>query len=221
MPHVTFASALAVFTWAMVLPLAAKAGMESRTRFALFVVDGTATKSPKNFAATGELTGRQICTGTAIGSQTVITAAHCVDHGKTAKISLDGKTVKLTCSRHPDYKQTDECASDGDDQCTADIALCKAESVIKIDSSRYEVIQTKADSIKVDADIVMVGYGCTADGKTDHGVLHIAKAKIAKVSAAAPKYPTESFSSQRAAPSCARATAARATSMSKMPVSAS
>jgi V8-like Glu-specific endopeptidase len=164
------------------LPAEAEAYDTGKTRLALFVVGGTATKTD-NFPATGELAiPREFCTGTAVGTHTVLTAAHCIDHKKPATIKLGGKTVKLTCWRHPDYKPSGDCAPNKNDQCTADVALCKAEAKIDLGNAKYEVVQTKADAVKLEADIVMVGYGCTADNKKDHGVAYTGKAKIGRLS---------------------------------------
>jgi V8-like Glu-specific endopeptidase len=164
---------------------------EVRIRTALFLDNGPAATS-SSFPASGELTGSvDICSGTVVGPNAVLTAAHCVASDKKANISLKGKSVGLVCQRHPDYKQSGDCASPGDDACAADIALCKSENKIDLGASKYEVVQTNAAAIKKDMDIVMVGFGCTGDGKTDHGTLHMGHAKISRTSSETGKFPID------------------------------
>src|SRR3569833_282157 len=96
-----------------------------KERVAVFVVGGKPAASTK-FSATGSLSGAgELCTGTAIGPQTVLTAAHCVEHEKSASIQFGKKLVDLTCSRHGDYPAKGACSDSKDTGCAADVALCK------------------------------------------------------------------------------------------------
>jgi V8-like Glu-specific endopeptidase len=167
-------------------------GGEAITRLALFMVDGAAKKS-SSFPASGELTGEEICTGTAVGTNAVLTAAHCVQHGKAATIKLNNKVVHLTCYRHPEFMQSGNCDNPSDAACSADVALCKASDKIDLGASKYEVIQTDASKLVKDMEIVMVGYGCTGDGKTDHGTLYMGQAKVTRLSSENPKSAIESL----------------------------
>lgn len=61
------------------------------------------------------------CTGTAVGRQTIYTAAHCVSTGKIIKFDsrFDGKSYQARCTRHPQYN---------DRTVINDWALCKLTS---------------------------------------------------------------------------------------------
>ncbi|MBK3734201.1 V8-like Glu-specific endopeptidase [Azospirillum brasilense] len=109
------------------------------------------------------------CTSTAIGSQTILTAAHCVGHEEKGTVQIGGYTASVTCTHHPRYT-----ANDKDPNTAFDVALCFAETPIALPGNgRYENININPARPQIGTVLELVGYGCRqSDGKGPSGYLY-------------------------------------------------
>ena len=128
---------------------------------------------PKEFPAsfTTSHSGSR-CTGTMIGPKALQLAAHCVGNGRTATISLNGKTYSSVCTHSPKYK----------DDATADYALCVMSE--PVDLPWYENILLPSQAkMKVGDKILLAGMGCTqpGGGGGNNGVFRIGEAPIERM----------------------------------------
>jgi hypothetical protein len=93
------------------------------------------------------------CTATLIGPRVLMTAAHCVGQGKTARITYaDGLAFDGTCKRFPQWSENNP---------SADFALCHMQAVVKKSGLQYEYISLEPVRIKQGQELVAGGYGCT------------------------------------------------------------
>jgi hypothetical protein len=117
-------------------------------------VDGGARQDPTNWPATLKynLDDRFTCTSTIVGEKTIITAAHCLQNGATAKISFGkaGVSVTLRCEHHPLYQRTG---------LINDIALCLSDGAIPT-TFLYENLDMQKERIAVHTSLFLLGYGC-------------------------------------------------------------
>lgn len=110
---------------------------------------------------------RKLCSGTLIGGQTLITAAHCIPENQQIAVKFQGATIKsLEC------KTTDKFAhpaSDGDiDACeqggacaaSRDVALCLLESPPS--TPKLETVARDPALLGVGQRVRVTGFGCTA-----------------------------------------------------------
>jgi secreted trypsin-like serine protease len=122
----------------------------------------------------------EMCSATVIGSQVVITAAHCVAKEETGKLLVGTDQLDLTCYRNHNYVE-------GDDSGRYDLALCLSTSHIKLVQSPntfrpvYERVSTDANLPKEDANITIQGYGCIESGGPPKGVLYNGEAIVKAV----------------------------------------
>ena len=114
--------------------------------------------------------GAGICTGTLVGSRTVLTAAHCFDDVISARFVVGGQSYELVqMTQHPSYdKNTLE----------EDVAVGRLASAPNVPpSAASQSAPTQGTQV------VLVGFGLTATGKNDTGVKRGATATIGQVDA--------------------------------------
>ncbi|HUB13435.1 MAG TPA: trypsin-like serine protease [Acetobacteraceae bacterium] len=107
--------------------------------------------------------GRLGCTATAIGPETILTAAHCIADTPLGAVQTAAGSIDLTCTSYPGwtdrYPQTTS---------TYDIALCldtdKKIPRIPLESdTTYERVSLVSDEIAPKTQVTLLGYGCTSD----------------------------------------------------------
>lgn len=94
------------------------------------------------------------CTGTIVGKDVILTAAHCVDSGAEYSVSLNGVNLDVVCDAHPEF----ELGYD----FSADFALCSTSRRLP-GVQRYETIASTPPSLQERA--LLLGFGCTEDGE--------------------------------------------------------
>lgn len=111
------------------------------------------TKWPATRIFASEVGG---CTTTLVGTQALLTAAHCVDDGASAKMRHNGTWVNVTfCSHHPSY----------DGENSFDYALCKLGSPVL--NVALENVNTSRSYPRVGHELALLGYGCISDPNDD------------------------------------------------------
>jgi V8-like Glu-specific endopeptidase len=103
------------------------------------------------------------CTGTIVGPNVLLTAAHCRSTGSTISFSLKGQTHRGTCQRHPEYSQGAWLNND--------FALCQFSPAAILDV--YGDLAPR--SSKVGDRVTMQGYGQGSGGRLNHGIAIIAR----------------------------------------------
>lgn len=123
-------------------------------------IGGGAELDTRDWPATVEAKSDLIpCTGTLIGAEVLLTAAHCVGHGKRATITFDnGDTVNGECRRHPDYSLSSNPSLDW--------ALCRMEKVDRW-GLYFERLNLASAGIKKNSSVTLAGYGCVNLKKPD------------------------------------------------------
>jgi hypothetical protein len=107
----------------------------------------------KQWPATVEASSDGIpCTGTLIGPEVLLTAAHCVGDNATAVIEFDdGFQARGKCNRHPDWTVSNP---------TADWALCRMTRAINRRGLFFEHLGLDTSNLKVGSKLMLAGYGC-------------------------------------------------------------
>ena len=109
------------------------------------------------------------CTGSLIGPEVLLTAAHCTEPGGYVNFQSKGLVYSAQCRLAPDYT-----SSVGDQ----DMALCKLESA---HPGPYASVATKGPSLL--SHVRLIGYGCTkaGGGGGNDGVLRVGISMVVKV----------------------------------------
>jgi len=101
------------------------------------------------------------CTATAIGSQAVLTAAHCLAADSSGTLIIDQQQRPVNCSRHPQWPRVG----------TADFALCYVDSALPAPTGGFESLTFDAAAVVVQTEITLLGFGCRFDGSPGFGLL--------------------------------------------------
>ncbi len=124
------------------------------------LINGTVVDQSLYPASVMVTSGGGSCTGTVVGKNVMIIAAHCVDHGATATFSAGGKRYSSVCSQASLYRR----------DVDHDLALCRTSQ--EITGIEYENISVTAGLVQPGAKVLLTGYGCRdvggsggADGK--------------------------------------------------------
>jgi Trypsin len=145
---------------------------------------GGAPADPTKFTSTLIFVGAQRCTATIVGQRSVLTAAHCVANTPRGTINLGGSAISLTCNVHPQYITASCTGNPMKMDCTADVALCYAGSIITAPGLRYERVQnpTVDPPLAVGSSIVLLGYGCLTAGGNPSNALYLGSANVRALS---------------------------------------
>jgi len=117
------------------------------------------------------------CTATAVGTQTILTAAHCLPKSVNGTIQVGTTTLGVSCEKHGDYPAI----------VGADFALCLTDSPMKAPSSGFETVNTQAGLTPEGTEIRLIGFGCRLPGGEDLGFGRLAEGD-AVVLVADPQY---------------------------------
>jgi hypothetical protein len=114
--------------------------------------------NPKNWPATlifRDRAGRG-CSATVVGPKTVLTAAHCLEKGINATVTVRGITQKIVCTQHPDYPARN----------SADFALCLLTET-RLPALPFETASLDKTVPQTAPKFFLLGYGCVRKGGTD------------------------------------------------------
>jgi MYXO-CTERM domain-containing protein len=125
-----------------------------------------------------------MCTGTLIGTKTVITAGHCFDATATYAVELGGKSYEVAKAlAHPQYSTTGEIlVGDTTYQGVAlnDVSIL----VLKEEVQDVTPMKIATQQPALGSSITIVGFGLTAASQTNSGgTKRVAQTKISQVTA--------------------------------------
>jgi Trypsin len=90
------------------------------------------------------------CTSTIVGEHTVITAAHCLPEGTSARVEIGGTKFNLNCARHPLFNK---------DTLETDVALCFSKDIFP-QKIAFENLDLRITRVAVGSVLFLLGYGC-------------------------------------------------------------
>lgn len=105
------------------------------------------------------------CTGTLVGPNVILLAAHCIDsfQGKDlrAQLWIASRKITMLCEAHPDYRKAQY--NFGPPRNSQDFALCLLDDGGNppplFEQMRFEVVDATAP-LKAGEPVLMTGYGC-------------------------------------------------------------
>lgn len=119
--------------------------------------------------------GNASCTGTIVGPQALITAAHCGETGSVAKFqTYDGKSYTAKLTRNPAYPVHGENPTGAQDKDN-DLGFINMPVSVKPTSIRTDRFE------RIGLPVTMIGYGCTQPDGTggNDGILRMGKSVVA------------------------------------------
>ncbi|MDP2331234.1 MAG: trypsin-like serine protease [Reyranella sp.] len=128
------------------------------------------------------------CSGTLVGSRTLLTAAHCIPSSKVVTLFNQDTKFNVSCEKNPAFRRDDvaSCFEDADCPAASDVALCflSNEPIVQ----RLEVISPPSASLSIGRRTLISGFGCvnqvTSGGGSslqgDRQVLTVGWAAIAR-----------------------------------------
>lgn len=119
-----------------------------------------------NFPGIFRMTTGGTCTAALVGPTAILTAAHCIDHGAKVRFVTDDVEVRAICERATGYVENVAGSED--------FALCLLERAIT--GILYETIDVGAMPAAGE-ELVLTGYGCTAQGGPLDGELRVGPAR--------------------------------------------
>lgn len=127
----------------------------------------------------------RFCTGTLVGPGVVLLAAHCIDRRSTpgdrsAGLKVDNQTLPLICDAPDEYYAGDPW-SEPSPRRSQDFAICVAPgAATQATIARMRFDQVDVRPLRVDAAVLMTGYGCTdiQDAKVRRLTLRIGDSEI-------------------------------------------
>lgn len=109
--------------------------------------------------------GKDMCSGTLIGPQTFVTAAHCLPPGVPVSVQLGGNVIPaIGCVQADGFgvptsdSDIDRCQKGEICPASRDVALCLLESAPMV--TKLETVATAAAVLKLDQPVMMTGFGC-------------------------------------------------------------
>lgn len=99
----------------------------------------------------------EACTGSIVGPQVVLLAAHCIADKGLLTFKAGGTPYEADCFRHPQYQAVPRNKS-------ADYALCKVRTVVT--GVPFERLNTDPGRLAIGAMLLLTGFGCTTDSGT-------------------------------------------------------
>ncbi len=116
------------------------------------------------------------CTGTAVGPQVILVAAHCIENQTKGTILLGGRSVDVDCEPHPNYVANTPISDPALYMKTsADFGLCWLATALS--NMTFETIEKMATPAKGDS-LTLVGYGCTQSGGSTVSPLNQGAAEV-------------------------------------------
>lgn len=120
-----------------------------------------------NFKASNGQT--HYCSGTLIGSRTLLTAAHCIPASNTVTLFNQDTKFDVKCQKNDAFKASDVGACYDSSSCSAasDVALCLLSNAPIV--QRLEVVAPTAADLAVGNRTLISGFGCTEQSNSQTG----------------------------------------------------
>lgn len=125
-----------------------------------------AVVDPQDFRGIARMTTGGTCTAALIGPSALLTAAHCMGNGQQISFVVGGTSISALCTHAPEYNPFFNPSDD--------LALCLLAR--QVTGLAYETV--KLDTVpNVGSEIVLTGYGCTAQNGSIDGQLRVGRTK--------------------------------------------